>query len=178
MIAAMSNLCARGWKASFKIKSALKGIDASPATRLKLFDTLVKPIICYGSEIWGAFNNLHSCESVDQFWKRLGNLPPENFQIKFCKAILGVHSKACNTAVMGEVGRFPMFLYIIKSMMRYYQHIEDVKDDRPLLAAALETDRCLPSGKSWFGAMETILKLFGVKFDPSVGIDRIVSYIT
>ena len=48
-----SNLCARGWKAIFKLNLSLRGCDTKTHLRLKLFDTLVKPILCYGAEVWG-----------------------------------------------------------------------------------------------------------------------------
>lgn len=74
-ILSCNNLCVRGWKAAFKIKSALKRIDVNPDLTLKLFDALVKPIICYGSEIWGIMNDLFNSKSINQFWERLENLP-------------------------------------------------------------------------------------------------------
>ena len=172
--ATMENLCIRGWKATFKIKSAFKGIDVRPVTRLKLFDTLVRPIICYTSEVWGGLTNLSSCKNSDQFWKRLEKIPVENFQVKYCKNILGVHKKSCNMAVMGELGRFPMYLHIIKAMLKYYKHIEEVKTNRPLMTAAMEEDRLLPKNKSWFGALENILTLFNIKFSQVMNIRSIL----
>ena len=103
------NLCVRGWKASFKIKSALKDVDVNPELQLKLFDTLVAPVICYNGEIWGIMNNVFNSKNVSQFWERVSKLPVEKFQIKFCKSVLGVHPKAHNGAVMGELGRLPLF---------------------------------------------------------------------
>ena len=47
-----SNLCARGWKAIFKLNLSLRGCDTKTHLRLKLFETLVKPILCYGAEVW------------------------------------------------------------------------------------------------------------------------------
>ena len=113
------NLCVRGWKAVFKIRSALKDVDVDPELKLKLFDTLVKPVICYNGEIWGVMNNLFNSKTVSQFWERVGNLPVEIFQVKFCKSVLGVHPKAHNGAVMGELGRLPLFLNIMKSILKY-----------------------------------------------------------
>ena len=81
------NLCVRGWKASFKIKSALKDVDVNPELQLKLFDTLVAPVICYNGEIWGIMNNVFNSKNVSQFWERVSKLPVEIFQIKFCKNV-------------------------------------------------------------------------------------------
>ena len=50
----------------------------------------------------------------------------EQFHIKYLKGLLGVHSKTSNAAVMGEVGRYPMFEYIIKSVLGYLSHLDKV----------------------------------------------------
>ena len=117
------NLCTCGWKATFKIKSAFKDVDVNPALRLKLFDVLVKPIVCYGSEIWGLMNNLFTSKTTNQFWERASTLPVEKFQVKFCRGLLGVNSKAINVAVMGEVGRFPLVMSIIKGALKFLKHL-------------------------------------------------------
>ena len=161
MLASTSNLCNRGWKAAFKLKAALKNIDVHPATRLKLFDVLIKPIICYGSDVWGPLNNLQGSKSTDIFWKRAEKLPIEIFQNKFCKNVLGVNNKATNAAVMGELGRVPMTLYVVKYMLRFAQHIKKEGDRMTLLSAASIEDNALPTNKSWKGSLENILKLFG-----------------
>ena len=178
MQATMENLCVRGWKATFKIRSAFKGLDVCPATRLKFFDALVRPIICYGSEVWGVLNNLHGSKSFDQFLNRLEKLPVENFQKRFCKGTLGVHRKASNAAVMGEVGRFPMFIFIIKSIIKFYQHIEDVKKCRPILGAAAEEDRQLPVRYSWYGSLQKILKIFNGQINPTTNYEKLITTVT
>ena len=162
MLAAMENLCVRGWKATFKLKTALKNIDVNPVTRMKLFDTLIKPIICYASEVWGPINNLATSGSISTFWKRTENLPIEKFQLKYCKHALGVHSKATNAAVMGELGRLPLTLNVVKSMLRFWQHANLVKDRFPLLTEAFKQDKQLSGSKSWSKCLNRILDLFGL----------------
>ena len=155
------NLCARGWKAVFKIKSALKSIDINPKLSLDMFDTLVKPIVCYSSEIWGALNTLYCTKSKPKLWEKIEKLPVEIFQLKYCKGLLGVHKKSQNAAVMGELGRYPLFIVIMKTMLKYIRHLDDVKDCRPLLKAAIRTDEKLANGKSWRKNIEKIVNLFG-----------------
>lgn len=164
------NLCIRGWKASFKIKSALKDVDVDPALKLKLFDTLVKPVICYNGEIWGVLNNVFNSKNVNQFWERVNKLPVENFQIKLCKSVLGVHPKAHNGAVMGELGRLPLFLNIMKSVLKYIVHLDEVKCDRPLLNAAILEDRNLCVSKSWRKRVDKILSLFQCKISGTLDV--------
>ena len=160
MVAATENLCARGWKATFKSKATLKDMDVQPATRMKLFDTLIKPIICYGSDIWGPLNNLQNSKSIDNFFSKAEKLPVECFHLKYCKSVLGVHGKVTNSAVMGELGRLPVTLYLIKTSLRYCQHIEEVGERMPLLKAAAAEDKTLNINKSWRRSLENILKLF------------------
>ena len=52
------DLWVRGWKASFKIKSAFKNIDTDYELKLKMLDVLVKPVVCYNAEIWGVLNKV------------------------------------------------------------------------------------------------------------------------
>ena len=166
-LASSENLCIRGWKATFKIKSALKDVDIDPKLKLKLFDALVKPIVCYNSEIWGVMNNVFNSKSVSQFWERVGKLPIETFQLKFCKSLLGVHPKAHNGAVMGELGRLPLFMYIIKSTLKYFIHLKEVKDNRPLLNAAINDDKYLCISKSWSKRLEKVVNFFQCNIDNS-----------
>ena len=102
------NLCSRGWKAIFKINSSLRNISVKTSTRLHLFDTLVKPIICYGSEVWGSMVNGQSAKvDVDKFWNKAEKIPCEKLHKKFLKICLGVHSKASNAAGRGRWAAFP-----------------------------------------------------------------------
>ena len=156
-----SNLCTRGWKAVFKIKAAFKSIDINPELSLNMFDTLVKPIVCYSSEIWGAMNTLYCSTSKTKLWEKIEKLPVEIFHLKYCKGLLGVHKKSQNSAVMGELGRYPIFITIMKTMLKYIRHLDEVKEDRPLLAAAIKSDEKLANGKSWRKNIEKIVKLFG-----------------
>ena len=94
-------------------------------------------------------------------WKRTEQLPTEKFQVRYCKYILGVHQKATNMSVMGEVGRFPILITIVKSMLRYWQHIVEVEDQMPYLSAAFKEDRKLSCNKSWSGKLLKILDMLG-----------------
>jgi hypothetical protein len=48
----------------------------------------------------------------------------EKLRIKFGKFILGVHRKTTNQAVLSQIGRFPIYFGIIKSMLNYWQRLE------------------------------------------------------
>ena len=54
---------------------------------LKLFETLIKPILLYGSEVWG----------VDKYLPETQN-PIDQVLNTFCKQLLGVNRKTSNLA--------------------------------------------------------------------------------
>ena len=95
-------------KAYNHLLSIFSKVKLSTKTKLSLFDSLVVPIILYGSEIWGIYN----IKEVDKL----------NF--KFCKTILGVRSQTSNAAVLGELGRFPLSIICKQRALSYWIKIK------------------------------------------------------
>ena len=60
--------------------------------KIKLFDSIVLPILMYCSEIWGFYKS----DDV------------EKVHIRLLKQVLGVRKQTSNVAVYGELGRFPL----------------------------------------------------------------------
>ena len=69
-----------------------------------LFDTLVKPIILFNSEIWGININ-----------KEL-----EQFHLSFMKRILGVKKSTNNCLIYAETGRYPLYICIYIRIVKYW----------------------------------------------------------
>ena len=101
---------------------------AQQKTMLKLFNTLVTPILTCNSEIWGTFMKANQLRNFDTFIKNLfdDKMPHEILQLKSGKIILGVHKKAANVAVRGELGLLPTNMEIYLKMIKYYLHIVDL----------------------------------------------------
>ena len=59
---------------------------------MKMFDSLVSPILLYASEVWG----IYEYEHIDKI------------HILFCKNILGVRTQTPNYAVYGDLGRYSL----------------------------------------------------------------------
>ena len=101
-------------KALFKLKADLGTFFRSDiALTMKLFDSLIKPILLYGSEIWGADNKN---ETKD-------NDPLEQVHIKFCKMVLGTSKTSVNNACRGELGRYPIELFSTYRSIKYWSDI-------------------------------------------------------
>lgn len=69
-----------------------------------MFDIVVVPILCYGSELWGY-----------EVWNKI-----ESYHLSVCKYILGVGKSTINSMVIGECGRFPLALTYQRKFIRYY----------------------------------------------------------
>ena len=61
-----------------------------------MFDTMVASILLYGCEIWG-FKNIDTIESL---------------LLQFNKIILGVKKSTPNCILYGELGRFPIEVFV------------------------------------------------------------------
>ena len=89
-------------------------------TMLNLFDTLVKPIMLYGSEIWGPhltdFKQEHPVSKLTENQK----FEFEMLHIKICKHTLGVQKKTSNIASRSELGKYPLTIDIMIHIIRNF----------------------------------------------------------
>ena len=74
---------------------------------LKLFDSLIKPILMYGCAVWGygAINEM------------------EAYHLQFTKRTLGVKVTTNYCVVYTETGRFPLHIHINVCMIKYWINI-------------------------------------------------------
>ena len=60
----------------------------------------------------------------------------EKLHLKFCKRVLGVHSKSTNIAVFGELGRTPLIFQIAKLVIKYWFRIKSPSFSNTLVGEA------------------------------------------
>jgi hypothetical protein len=84
------DLVNRGQKAMFKLMSCFKSSMPEYNTCIHLFDHVVKPVLLYGSEIWGS-DHIGSSKSL---FNLLKNDALEKCHLKFLRYSLGVNKKA------------------------------------------------------------------------------------
>ena len=89
-------------------------------TSLTLFDSLVKPILEYGSEIWGTSGSLDCLEKV---------------QLHFIKTVLGVKLNTSSLMCYSECGRFPMQLSIFCKIIKYLVNL-NLKNENTIVSKA------------------------------------------
>ena len=165
---AKSELYKKGLKAYFKLCKNILNLHPCLRTSLHIFDHTVKPILLYGSEIWGIYNpassKFRNGISLDKIFK---NIEPEKLHIKFAKFILGVNRKSTNFAVMSELGRFPFYLDIIKNVLKYWHRLENV-DQNSLLFDALECSKDTNSASnSWYNTVKHISDFLDIPLSSS-----------
>ena len=76
----------------------------TPIDAFKLFDTMVKPIACYGAEIWG--------------YKYSDEI--ERVQTSFCKQYIGLKTNTMDSFVLGECGRYCMAVSYMTQCIKYW----------------------------------------------------------
>ena len=71
-------------------------------------------MLLYNSEIWGAFLKPKQLRNLESFKDNLfnDNLKHESLQLKMAKISQGVHKKASDMAVMGDIGMYPLNIEI------------------------------------------------------------------
>ena len=87
----------------------------------KLFDTLFLPIVLYGSEIWGAYDNLNV--------KKWEKDPVERLHTQFYKYFLGLNKRAPNVVARNETGRLPLKLNILLRIIKFWIHLESLPEN-------------------------------------------------
>ena len=92
---ARANLYNKGLKAYFKLVKDILSFQPSVNTSMHIFDHTVKPVLLYGSEIWGALNpsspRLRNDVSLDKIYQ---NIDPDKLNTKFVNLRLGLTKKA------------------------------------------------------------------------------------
>lgn len=113
---AIKTLDNKARKAMFKIRKTINKANVPPKLALRIYDTLVRPIQTYCSEIWGMSvkNILKMFNISDENYKFFDEACFEKTDLKYCKSLLGVHKMSSNPAVRGELGRYPVIIHTIK----------------------------------------------------------------
>ena len=81
-----------------------------PLLSLKLFRSLVQPILLYASDFWGIL-------------KMPDNNPVENLFSSFCKQLLGVQKQATNIGVLLELGQVPLSTIALRNAIKNWVRI-------------------------------------------------------
>ena len=104
---AQKRLSDSAMKALYSLNTLFDHVSLKTEDKIKLFDSMVVPILCYGCEIWG----FHKAPDI------------ERVHLKFLKQVLSVKQKTATPAVYGELGRFPLLVERKIRLLKYWQKI-------------------------------------------------------
>ena len=150
---AISSLVDKARKALFKVKRIV-GLNNPCKLLEKLFDTMIVPILLYGSEIWGLYET--SCKESESY---------EKLHLKFIKEILGVHCKVTNDACRAELCRLPLRNIILQSSFKFLAHIQSQRD-----SLAYKIYKGTGQSNHWVKNVKKILNDIGFSF---IGHDEV-----
>lgn len=103
-------------QAIFALFKRLKGTGTLPINiMLFLFESLIKPILAYGSEIWGC--KVRATEMMDKVF------------LWYSRTLLKVKQTTSNTIVFGEVGMLPPSIACHMQTLCYYNRLRLMNDD-------------------------------------------------
>ena len=116
----MEDLSIKATRAIYALNSKIRLTKLPINLSLKLFHTLITPILLYGSDVWGPF--------LDLGFKEWDQTNIEQVHIQLIKRILGCNLKTSNIMSRGEVGERPLLTQIIKRTVSYIKNIQTRKD--------------------------------------------------
>jgi len=111
---AQKNLYDKASRAMFGLIAKCRRLRLPLDIQLKLFDSVVKPIMLYGCEVWGPYSS------------DLAN----KLQLRFLKIILGLRKTTTTTMVRGETGSFPLQCDIQQRVLNYWLNLVNFDNNR------------------------------------------------
>lgn len=124
-------------KAMYSIKKRLKSAgQLPPRIQIHLFENLVRPILLYGSDVWGV--NVSS------------NMPIDKLFYHYMRCVLHVKSTTSNVIVAGECGQMPPSVYCHINTLCYLKRLKDLPDTKVVKQVYNELYRLHQCGvKTW-----------------------------
>ena len=129
MSKAKVDLSKRGQKALFKMKSMFKSRAINYNTSMHLFDHIIKPIILYGSDIWGITYIKEGTLDMEAIAKD----DIEECHIRYCRTTLCVSKKAPTIGIYGETGRYPLVLEAVTNAVKFWCRLMKNDHSNPLM---------------------------------------------
>ena len=151
-------------KAFFKFSKYFTEYKPDISTLINIFNHTVQPVALYGSEIWGTFDTKKFNSNPYWYFEKLcHDNVLEKVNMKLCRFALSVNRYSTHLAVRGELGRYPLYLNILFSMIKYWKRVALSKD--LLIQEAFQlSDNLAKQGKSsWVNCIYSLFKFLNPK---------------
>ena len=161
----MKVLSQKGLKAVFKMRALTSHTKFPVPTSLRLFSSLVRPILTYNADIWymdvdmKRSRGIHRAQRNNKAYNILHSIDStvfERIHSRFIKSTLGIHKTTSSNAARMEVGSPPLELFIKLQSIKNWNRI--MLMDSALVKEALTCATNLHrNGKySWASYMQNI----------------------
>ena len=118
----------------------------NPEDAFKLFDSVVKPILCYGSEIWGY-----------KYYEKI-----EKIQSRFCKRFCCLSPNTPDILALGECGRLPVAITYMVRCLTYWIKLLTMETHRYPKQCYIMLKRLDEVGKiTWASHVKEMLYKYG-----------------
>lgn len=146
----LNSVITKASRATFNVQKYCKPLGSPPPSLvLKLFNSLVVPVLEYGSEIWSAGTNT-DCIDV--------------FQVKFIKRMLKLRQQTATLAVLGEVGELPLSIKLELRVLKYWMRLLKLPDGH--IAKQMYDTLCSLDNigfRSWVTYLKGLLVKYGLE---------------
>lgn len=147
---ARKKLLDQAQKSLYGLFRKIQNISIPIDLQLKLFDSLVTPILLYSAEVWGFENK--------------GNI--EKMHLQFCKKILKVRNSTPNFMVYGELGRLPLEIMVKQKLVLFWNSMlfNNQKLSSIMYKLMLKLHENNPAKFKWISYTKSIMDDCGLSF--------------
>ena len=139
----------RASRAMYSLIGKCRKFDLPIDIQIELFNATVLPILMYASEIWGYYV-IRDMELL---------------YMKFLKQVLGVHKNTSNDMTYGELGVFPLVIYLKSRMIGYWCRLMLGKESKTcyiMYQCLLQLDRSGIYTSPWIKCIKNICNECGM----------------
>ena len=150
-------LCSQARKAIFGLKHRLKSLGAlPPRVLMHMYETLIRPILVYGSDVWGS--------------QPQGTLAVYKLFFWYMRCILQVKSTTSNIMVVGESGQIPQSISCHINAICYLHRLRNLPTNTLVKAMYMELSKLHECGfDTWVSKALTLVQTYGIDIDMGSG---------
>ena len=162
---AVANLQKKALRGYFALRSIVDWRFLKRSSIIKLFDSLIKPILTYGCQIWLPYlskQEIHQLLPTTEDRNAKVNYlfsksAYEKTHLAILKWILGVNKKTSNQAIRGDTGRVPISLTVVKQVLHYFNRVTATSEpeEMSIVQKAVKEQQAL--NLPWFATLREIL---------------------
>ena len=142
---AIKTLSGKATRSMSELLYITKNKDIPVKIMIDLFDSFVGSILYYSSEVWGFITS----ELVERIHR------------KFLKKILNVKSSTSNSAIYGELGRFPLHINMKVRIIKYFVKLFSEKNSNCILQTVLTEMNYINNPNFWTFKVKDLLQRTG-----------------